>query len=149
MILFPRLNIETYNLTTNQEKIMSDKKPVIKPIIAAIGTGAVISLASISVANASVDPFEVKPMISGYNLVGDHHADDISAKKDDSKCRCNERNNGDDASDDNASDDDASDASDDYVSDDKGSDGKCGNGQCAASKNGGEGKCGAGKCAGN
>ena len=47
------------------------KKPNLKPIAAALGTGFVVSLAAVSITSAAENPFVMTELGSGYMVAGD------------------------------------------------------------------------------
>ncbi len=107
-------------------------KTVIKPLVIALSTALVSSVAGASVANADVNPFGMTQLSSGY-MVADSH----EMKCGEGKCggdkvkkegKCGEGKCG---------------------GDKVKKEGKCGEGKCGGDKVKKEGKCGEGKCGGD
>ncbi len=99
-----------------------NQKLKIKPVLAAVGAGIALSLATIPMANAaSSNHFSSEKLASGYNVASNHSN---MEKSKDGKCGSGKCGN-------------------------KAKEGKCGGAKCdhKKSKSGG-GKCGHGKCGG-
>jgi uncharacterized low-complexity protein len=142
-------------------------KTVIKPLVVALSTAFIGSIAGTSVANADVNPFGMTQLSSGY-MVADSH----EMKCGEGKCggskgkkegKCGEGKCGmssmDADGDGKVTKDEfmaghekkfaAKDKNSDGVLDAKEMEGKCGEGKCGGDKTKKEGKCGEGKCGGS
>jgi len=95
----------------------------IKPLAFIVGAGLAVSLASMPIANASINPFTADNLSSGYNLASGHMDNP-------------DKTNGNTASGDKAKDGKcgAGKCGGDKKGGDKAKDGKCGAGKCGGDK---------------
>ena len=98
-------------------------KKTLKPVVAALGTTFVVSLAASPVVLATDNPFALNDLSSGYMVAG-HDAEGKCGENKEAEGKCGDMK-------------------------DTSAEGKCGEGKCGEKRKEHEGKCGEGKCGEN